>query len=384
MSIAVFIDGTDAQQVTELKKFLKSYGAKVLDNTECSDANWPDELIKCIKYLNICWKDETIAEADAKDVLTSVASMFIQLPPNKLIEAVHLFCEKLLDFSGENIRRHKNKLFPLNLLFWGLNPKSHPRYEIFLTLIECAEKMGVLSEVITDPKKVASWLSECDCTVEECQKVWQKLYDAHIALGENRKAIEAMIYLLSTYNELTAVNARQNAIKCVISVLQDPCLLSHDQLYALKPVQYLEGEPVHDFFKIFVSGDLNTFKNFLAKHPNFLSHNNLSEEACVHKLRLLTLMQLSENVNELSYHDAATQLGLKIEELEPFIIEAVRQRAVACKLDQVQKKILITGAFPRTFGRPQWINLHDTLVQWRSHLGTVQSSLSMMIQNESS
>nr|CAX82972.1 putative B5 receptor 100 [Schistosoma japonicum] len=218
MSIAVFIDGTDAQQVTELKKFLKSYGAKVLDNTECSDANWPDELIKCIKFLNVCWKDESIAESDAKDVLTSVASMFIQLPPNKLIEAVPLFCEKLLDFSGDNIRRHKNKLFPLNLLFWGLNPKSHPRYEIFLTLIECAEKMGVLNEVITDPKKVASWLSECDCTVEECQKVWQKLYDAHIALGENRKAIEAMIYLLSTYNEVTAVNARQNAINVARSV----------------------------------------------------------------------------------------------------------------------------------------------------------------------
>ncbi|CAH8290664.1 unnamed protein product, partial [Schistosoma turkestanicum] len=65
------------------------------------------------------------------------------------------------------------------------------------------------------------------------------------------------------------------------------------------------------------------------------------------------------------------------------LILAVRQRAVACKLDQVQKKILITGAFPRTFGRPQWINLRDTLIQWKSHLGTVQSSLSMMVQNES-
>lgn len=32
-------------------------------------------------------------------------------------------------------------------------------------------------------------------------------------------------------------------------------------------------------------------------------------------------MQLSENVNELSYQDAAAQLNLKIEELEPFIIE---------------------------------------------------------------
>lgn len=45
-------------------------------------------------------------------------------------------------------------MFRLNLLFCGLNPKSHPRYEIYLTLIECAEKMGVLNEVITAPKKV--------------------------------------------------------------------------------------------------------------------------------------------------------------------------------------------------------------------------------------
>ncbi|VDQ02311.1 unnamed protein product [Trichobilharzia regenti] len=236
MSVAVFIQCSEAKQ---------SYGAKGLDNTECKDNTWPDELIKCIKHLDICWKDETVAEA--------------------------------------------GKIYVLNLLFCGLNPKSHPRYEIYLALIECAEKLGVLNQVITDPKK---------------------------------------------------------------------------------------------FFKIFVSGDLNTFKKFLAKHPNFLNQNNLNEEACIHKLRLLTLMQLSENLSELSYSEAAAHLNLEIEEVEPFIIEAVRQRAVACKLDQVQKKILITGAFPRTFGRPQWINLHDTLIQWRSHLGTVQSSLSMMVQNK--
>lgn len=35
----------------------------MLDNSECTDANWPDELIKCLKYIDICWKDETIAEA---------------------------------------------------------------------------------------------------------------------------------------------------------------------------------------------------------------------------------------------------------------------------------------------------------------------------------
>ncbi|KAF7260978.1 hypothetical protein EG68_01332 [Paragonimus skrjabini miyazakii] len=62
---------------------------------------------------------------------------------------------------------------------------------------------------------------------------------------------------------------------------------------------------------------------------------------------------------------------------------AVRQRAVACKLDQIQRRILITGAFPRTFGRPQWVNLHDTLMQWHTRLGTLQTNIGSMLQTES-
>ncbi|OON15959.1 hypothetical protein X801_08232 [Opisthorchis viverrini] len=119
-------------------------------------------------------------------------------------------------------------------------------------------------------------------------------------------------------SEATAAQARQDAIKCIISVIQDPSLLAHDQLHTLKPIQFLEGEPVHD---IFVSGNLSTFKTFLNSHPDFLIQNGLDENACLHKLRLLTLMQLSENQIELSYDAAARELELPLDELEPFIIE---------------------------------------------------------------
>ncbi|GAA54857.1 translation initiation factor 3 subunit M [Clonorchis sinensis] len=293
----------------------------------------------------------------------------------------------------------------LNLLFHGLRPDDHLKCVIYVTLVLCARKLGLVSQIIYDPKKVTAWLAKCQCSVEERQNVWRILYETHSELGETRRATEALVYLLSTFTEATAAQARQDAIKCIISVIQDPSLLAHDQLHTLKPIQFLEGEPVHDvslsdycpilqFFKIFVSGNLATFKTFLKSHPDFLSQNGLDEDACLHKLRLLTLMQLSENQMELSYDAAAKELELPLGELEPFIIEAVRQRSVACKLDQVNRRILITGAFPRTFGRPQWAGLRDTLIQWHTGLGKwdvdinpssstkVQRALSLLRRNK--
>ncbi|CAL8093066.1 unnamed protein product [Calicophoron daubneyi] len=382
-SLAVFISCSEAKQVAELKKFLKTHGAKSLEASEVRPDNWLDEFRKCIQHLKICWKDEGINETDVNDVLTTVASLVIQYPPDKLEGIVDLLCTEYLDFSGENTRKHKSKLFSLNLIFHGLTPESHCKCGVYLTLVSCAKACGLLQQIITEPTKVASWLSKCRCSTEERQQVWRKLYETHAEMKEDRRATEALVYLLSTYTEETAAQARQDAIRCIISVIQDPSLLAHDQLYALRPIQFLEGEPVHDFFKIFVSGNLSTFRSFLSQHPDFLTQNGLDEEACLHKLRLLTLMQISENQTEISYDAAVRELELSKEELEPFIIEAVRQRAVACKLDQVQHRILITGAFPRTFGRQQWINLHETLMQWHAGLRTVQSSIGSMIQAES-
>ncbi|KAF6769051.1 hypothetical protein AHF37_12199 [Paragonimus kellicotti] len=321
MSVEFFISCSEAKQVTEFKKYLKAHGAKTLDTSECHEDNWCDDFKKCIHHLNVCWKDDSISESDANDILTTVASLVRQLPPEQLEGVLRLLCEQYMDFSGENQRKHKPKLFSLNLLFHGLPPESPFKCTVYLTLLACAKKLGLISQIITDPKKVANWLDTCMCSVEDRQLVWRKLHETHSELGEDRRAIEAIVYLLSTYTESTAAQARSDAIKCIISVLQDPSLLAHDQLYALRPIQFLEGEPVHDFFKIFVSGNLLTFKSFLSKHPDFLSQNGLNKDACLQKLRLLTLMQLSENQTELTYEAAMKELELPEEMLEPFMIE---------------------------------------------------------------
>ncbi|KAA0195920.1 Eukaryotic translation initiation factor 3 subunit M [Fasciolopsis buskii] len=322
MRIDIFMPGTDAQVVTELKRFLKNNGAKSLDSSECREDEWVEEFRKCIKHVNVCWRSESMSESDVNDVLTTVATLVVQLPVNQS-EVIAELCEQYEDFSGDNLRKHQSKLFSLNLLFHGIPPNSNSKCLIYLTLLSCALKCSVVHQITTDPKKVASWLDVCLCTPEERRKVWWKLHETYSELGESRRATEALVYLLSTYNDDSAAQARPVAIKCIISVMQDPSLLAHDQLYALKPIQFLEGEPVHDFFKIFLSGNLATFKAFIKKHPDFLKQNGLDEDACRHKLRMLTLMQVSENQTEISYDAAVKELELPLEELEPFIIEGM-------------------------------------------------------------
>ena len=60
---------------------------------------------------------------------------------------------------------------------------------------------------------------------------------------------------------------------------------------------------------------------------------------------------------------------------------AVRQRVISCKLDQINRRILITDGLPRNFGQVQWQNLYKKLKEWESGLRVVQSELAEMIES---
>lgn len=39
------------------------------------------------------------------------------------------------------------------------------------------------------------------------------------------------------------------AYRCIVAVIKDPSILDHGCLMSLKPVQFLEGEPIHKVSK---------------------------------------------------------------------------------------------------------------------------------------
>ena len=57
------------------------------------------------------------------------------------------------------------------------------------------------------------------------------------------------------------------------------------------------------------------------------------------------------------------------------MFSVLRTKTVTAKIDQMQRKVIISATTHRTFGRQQWQVLHQTLLQWQGNLNSVQTSL---------
>lgn len=79
-----------------------------------------------------------------------------------------------------------------------------------------------------------------------------------------------MIELLGTYTEENASQARDDAHRCIVACLGDPTAFLMDHLLALKPVRFLEGEPIHDLLTIFISDKLSAYVQFYNTRKDFV------------------------------------------------------------------------------------------------------------------
>ena len=49
----------------------------------------------------------------------------------------------------------------------------------------------------------------------------------------------------------------------------------------------------------------------------------------------------------------------------------VRSKAVNAKMDQKSRRVIVTRTIHRTFGKPQWQQLHDQLQVWQQNVSQV-------------
>lgn len=109
-----------------------------------------------------------------------------------------------------------------------------------------------------------------------------------------------MIMLLDTYTDADACNAREDATECVRTAVVDPRSFSFDHLQRLSAVKALQkSDPLmHSALELFNSGTLKEYKEFVAKHPEFISEKlKVDESVLLKKIRLLTLMTIAESNN---------------------------------------------------------------------------------------
>ncbi|CAF3535924.1 unnamed protein product [Rotaria sp. Silwood2] len=148
-----------------------------------------------------------------------------------------------------------------------------------------------------------------------------------------------------------------------------------DHLLLLEPVKILEGENIHKLLNIFVLGRLQDYLEFYSKQKSFIESSGVKHERNITKMRLLTFLQIAESEKELTFDAIQKEMQISSDDIESFIIEAVRTKMIGCKIDHLVRKVIIDNTAQRTFTKQHWISLKEKLESWKSNLTTINNNL---------
>ncbi|KAJ6665148.1 hypothetical protein lerEdw1_005379 [Lerista edwardsae] len=387
MSVPAFIDITEEDQAAELRAYLKSKGAEISE--ENSEGGLHIDLAQIIEACDVCLKED---DKDVESVMNSVVSLLLILEPDKQEALIESLCEKLVKFrEGE---RPSLRLQLLSNLFHGMDKNTPARYTVYCSLIKVASTCGAIQYIPTELEQVRKWISDWNLNTEKKHTLLRLLYDVlvdckkregpSVRVGKvqfstdifkSDSAAKVMVELLGSYTEDNASQARVDAHRCIVRALKDPNTFLFDHLLALKPVKFLEGELIHDLLTIFVSAKLASYVRFYQNNKDFIDSLGLLHEQNMAKMRLLTFMGMAVENKEISFDTMQQELQIGADDVEAFVIDAVKTKMVHCKIDQTQRKVVVSHSTHRTFGKQQWQQLYDTLNSWKQNLNQVKNSL---------
>ncbi|XP_061736529.1 eukaryotic translation initiation factor 3 subunit M isoform X2 [Nerophis ophidion] len=305
--------------------------------------------------------------------MNSIVSLMLILETEKQESLIESLCEKLV--KSREGERPSLRMQLLSNLFHGMDENAPVRYTVLCSLIKVAAACNAITFIPTDLDQVAKWIVDWNLNIEKKHTLLRLVYDALVDCKKSEAAAKVMVELLGSYTEDNASQARVDAHRCIVRALKDPNTYLFDHLLTLKPVRFLEGELIHDLLTIFVSAKLISYVKFYQNNKDFIDSLGLVHEQNMAKMRLLTFLGMAVEFKEISFETMQEELQIGVEDVEAFVIDAVRTKMVYCKIDQTQQKVVVSHSTYRTFGKQQWQQLHDCLSSWKANLATVKTSL---------
>ncbi|KAI1725095.1 PCI domain-containing protein [Ditylenchus destructor] len=305
-----------------------------------------------------------------KDVEMLLNSLFYQISAFSGEQArvlVEKFCHFVTDekFQGQGWQSNAGAAVRVLSSFFHFH-KNLPQLQMieFTHLLKMAGRARLTSFLDADLEKIDEYAAYWGLDVEKKRALLRLLHSALLKDERHDAAAEVMTALLRTYAE-DADQAKDDARECVRTAVIDPKSFSFDHLLRLGAVKRLEqtDQLMHEILKIFVEGTLAEYKAFVARNPNFIKDQLKVEERTMEKkIKTLTLISLAEKNQVLLLKDLQKTLDIPNEEdLENFLIDVIRVKAINGKIDEVSGKLIVTAFQYRIFDRPQWELLHQKL-----------------------
>ncbi|XP_072171682.1 eukaryotic translation initiation factor 3 subunit M-like [Diadema setosum] len=374
MSLPAFINIPEAEQAGELRSFLHEKGADISETM--SEGGLQVDLETIIDNVGVVWKLSDFSEIEG--VFNSILSLIIYFPPETMEKLVPKLCDHLT--KAGTPEQSFTRLKILNSLFHGVGESNPLTYHVYCASLRVAAKCESTEQVITDLDKVKKWTVQWELNRDRINNVYRLLYEALKESKQSDEASVVMVELLGTYTEDNASQAREEANRCIVNAIADPNVYLFDHLLTLRPVKFLEGDRIHDLLTIFVSGRLDDYLNFFNSNQDFIKGLDLSHDEMMKKMRILTFMGMAVDTKEISFERLQEELKISREDVEGFVIDIVKSKMVKAKIDELQDKVNISYVTHRTFGRQQWQQLREHLVNWQGNLSHVRGRLEALSQ----
>ncbi|XP_064400094.1 eukaryotic translation initiation factor 3 subunit M-like [Halichondria panicea] len=365
------IDIAEDEQCEELEDFLRGKGAQI---TSTNDTELLPRLQHIIDNSHVVFQQRDIPQQELEGFFYSVVSLFHIVTPDQANGIVQSFCDKLA--AKDNEENINLRLRLLGLVFCHFPDKDPLRYIVFCNLVRLAGRTSLTGSLQLDMDKVCKWTELWELEAAKKREMFLLLWGAYQNSTDLKLSSRILTELLSTYSSTDAPEADPTLVeRLVVLVISDSTQFVFDHLISLPALTALKTHNIYKLLYIFVAERLSSFMTFYQENKDFVSNLGLQESYCVEKMRQLTLVSLAMETGEIPFSRLAEELHLPENQLEQFVINAVRLKLIEARINQTSKTLVIRTSIYRTFGSTQWKLLHDRLSSWQQCVNSVKTSL---------
>ena len=275
-------------------------------------------------------------------------------------------------------------LTTLTTIFNILPNDSSSRYHVFLAILKVIRSTSnnAAFDALTPQlnTNVPKWVVAWNLDDEDARSLHIAIAEVAAASGNNDMSFKYLLHGLEAIPPQSASEAesRELAKRTLIAALTNPTITDFNPLIDRDAIQALRDSDaaLFDLLNIFASDDYSAYTDFL--ETNSLSSLELPEsatETLQTKIRLLTLASLAAGAasRSLPYSTIADELQIPKEDVEMWMIDAIRAGLVEGKLSQLKQEFLVQRAIYRVFGPKQWSEIQGRLMVWQRSLEGVLS-----------
>ncbi|ODQ68376.1 hypothetical protein NADFUDRAFT_81358 [Nadsonia fulvescens var. elongata DSM 6958] len=345
---------------TEGEQSFTEYAAQIINSNDESKLEQA--------FLAIAKKSSTLSEASEKEYEPSYNLVFHILSfSSNLVDILPIVLEnitKMPSYASAPV----TTLAVLSNLFNILPASSPLRYSVFSKMLSIAESTDNIQLLVPYLENLSQWTAEWRLSEEDKQ-------DLHIKVAKLLTSIDEE----SSYKCLfEAVSTSQSSTfplttKLVQTAITANFVFDFNSLLVLPAVSDLKltEQILYELLVIVSNGDLAAYKQFIETNADFLPENNMDGEAILKKVKLLTLASIASKATTpaLKYTTIAESLEVPVDEVEVWVIDAIRAGLIEGRLSQISEILEIHRASAiGVFGVEQWKTVDAKLENWKTNL----------------